>query len=200
MSEEQKLTGVRVAILVTDGFEQSEFTGPRDTLLQEGANVTVISNQLGKVQGFHHTDRGDQFDVDLTFDDADADDFDAVVLPGGVVNADQIRVVPRAQQFVREMQQDGKIIAVICHGAWLLVSAGLVQGRTLTSWPTLQDDIRNAGGNWVNEQVVEDGNWISSRRPGDIPAFNQHIIDRLVQRVTLTARGTADEQRTQISG
>ncbi|MBI1891208.1 MAG: type 1 glutamine amidotransferase [Burkholderiales bacterium] len=197
--QDQRLAGVRIAALMTDGFEQAEFTGPRDALLKEGASVSVISNKLGKVQGVHHVQKGDAFDVDLAFEEADPDDFDAVLLPGGVVNADQIRIVPAAQQFVRSMQEDGKTIAVICHGAWLLVSAGLVKGHTLTSWPTLQDDIRNAGGNWVNEQVVEDGNWISSRRPGDIPAFNEHIIHRLSQALSQSARGTADESRAPLS-
>jgi protease I len=195
----QRLGGLRIAVLMTDGFEQAEFTGPRDALLKEGASVTVISNKLGKVQGFHHVDKGDSFDVNLTFDEADPSDFDAVLLPGGVVNADQIRIAPQAQQFVHAMQDEGKTIAVICHGAWLLVSAGLAKGRTLTSWPTLQDDIRNAGANWVNEQVVVDGNWVSSRRPGDIPAFNEQIIEQLSQKVSMSARGTADEQRTQMS-
>jgi protease I len=199
MAEEGRLGGLRVAALMTDGFEQAEFTGPREALQKEGASVTVISNKLGKVQGFNHTDKADAFDVDLTFDEARPDDFDAVLLPGGVVNADQIRIVPKAQEFVRSMEDDGKTIAVICHGAWLLVSAGLVDGRTLTSWPTLQDDIRNAGGTWVNEQAVVDDNWISSRRPGDIPAFNEKIIARLDQRMTMSARGTPDEQRTQLS-
>lgn len=199
MDTEQHLEGLRVAVLMTDGFEQSEFTGPRDALQQAGASITVISNHVGKVQGFKHVDKADAFDVDLSFDDAEADDFDAVLLPGGVVNADQIRIVPQAQQFVRNMQEEGKTIAVICHGAWLLVSAGLVQGRTLTSWPTLQDDIRHAGGNWVNQPVEVDGNWISSRRPGDIPAFNEKILETLQQRVNNSVRGTADEQRPGLS-
>ncbi len=199
MDTGQNLEGIRIAVLLTDGFEQSELTGPRDALLQAGASVTLISNHLGKVQGFNHVDRADTFEVDLTFADAEPADFDAVLLPGGVVNADQIRIVPQAQQFVRSMQQEGKIIAVICHGAWLLVSAGLVQGRTLTSWPTLQDDIRHAGGHWVNQQVAVDGNWISSRRPGDIPAFNEKILALLGQRIDMNVRGTADEQRPGLS-
>ncbi|RJG02463.1 type 1 glutamine amidotransferase domain-containing protein [Noviherbaspirillum sedimenti] len=199
MENTQGLEGLRVAILVTDGFEQSEFTGPRDALQQAGASVTVVSTHLGTVQGVKHVDKADTFDVDLSFDDADPEDFDAVVLPGGVVNADQIRIAPQAQQFVRSMQDAGKTIAVICHGAWLLVSAGLVQGRTLTSWPTLQDDIRNAGGHWVNQQVAVDGNWISSRRPGDIPAFNEKLIEKLGERVSVSVRGTADEQRPGLS-
>ncbi len=195
MDNTQGLEDMRVAILVTDGFEQSEFTGPRDALQQAGASTTVISTHLGQVQGFRHVDKTDAFDVDLSFDDADPEDFDAVVLPGGVVNSDQIRIVPQAQQFVRSMQDAGKTIAVICHGAWLLVSAGLVQGRTLTSWPTLKDDINHAGGHWVDQQVAVDGNWISSRRPGDIPAFNEKLLEALRQRIQMNVRGTADEQR-----
>jgi protease I len=193
---EPRLGGMRVAILVTDGFEQPEFTGPRDALEQAGASVTVVSNKLGKVQGFNHVDKGDQFDVDVTFDEVDYKDFDAVVLPGGVVNADQIRMIPQAQQIVKGMQQEGKPIAVICHGAWLLVSAGLVKGRTLTSWPTLQDDIRNAGGTWVDQEVVNDRNWVSSRKPADIPAFNEKMIEVIEKRFESSTRGTRDEQRS----
>ncbi|TCS37409.1 protease I [Paucimonas lemoignei] len=191
----QQLGGLRVAVLLTDGFEQVELTGPREALERAGASVSLISTHLGQVHGLHHVDKGDAFDVDLTFDDAEPEDFDAVLLPGGVVNADQIRISPQAQQFVRRIQDEGKIIAVICHGAWLLVSAGLVKGRTLTSWPTLQDDINNAGGHWVNQQVAEDGNWISSRRPGDIPAFNEKLVERLSERINLSARGTSDQLR-----
>lgn len=199
MENDQELAGLRAAILVTDGFEQSEFTGPREALQQAGISVSVISTHLGKVQGFRHTDKTDAFDVDLTFEDADAEDFDAIVLPGGVVNTDQLRIVPQAQEFVRSAHNAGKTIAVICHGAWLLISAGLVQGRTLTSWPTLQDDIRNAGGNWVNQPVAVDGNLISSRRPGDIPAFNEKLLETLETRLHRSVRGTADEQRPGLS-
>jgi protease I len=192
---EQRLEGMRVAILVTDGFEQPEFTEPKKALEQAGASVSVVSSKLGKVQGFNHVDKGDQFDVDLTFDEVDPKDFDAVMLPGGVVNADQIRIIPKAQQIVKGMQQDGKPISVICHGAWLLVSSGLVKGRTLTSWPTLQDDIRNAGGTWVDQEVVSDRNWVSSRKPADLPAFNEKMLEAISQRFDSSVRGTADEQR-----
>jgi protease I len=191
----QRLDGMRVAILVTDGFEQAEFTEPRAALEQEGASVSVVSNKLGKVQGFQHIDKADQFDIDLTFDEVDPKDFDAVMLPGGVVNADQIRIIPQAQQMVKGMQQDGKPIAVICHGAWLLVSSGLVKGRTLTSWPTLQDDIRNAGGKWVDQEVVTDGNLVSSRKPSDIPAFNEQMVEVISKRFDSSVRGTSDEVR-----
>ncbi|HEX7634834.1 MAG TPA: type 1 glutamine amidotransferase domain-containing protein [Noviherbaspirillum sp.] len=188
------LSGANIAILVTNGFEQVEFTGPRTALEQQGAATTVISVQRGKVQGFNHDVKADQFDVDLAFNETDPKDFDAVLLPGGVMNSDQIRIIPEAQRFVQQMDEDGKPIFVICHGAWLLVSARLVEGRTLTSWPTLQDDIRNAGGNWVDQEVVVDGNLVSSRKPHDIPAFNQKIVDVLFQRLHTGARGTRDEQ------
>lgn len=184
---QNELTGTRIAILVTDGFEQIELTGPRQALEDAGATTLIISAKPGQVQGFHHDVKGDAFDVIKTFDQVQADDFDAVLLPGGAVNADQIRIMPLAQRFVQAIQQSGKPIAVICHGAWLLVSAGLIRGRTLTSWPTLQDDIRNAGGSWIDQEVVEDGNLISSRKPDDIPAFNQRLLTRLKQHRAVTA-------------
>lgn len=191
---EHILAGMNIAILVTDDFEQVELTGPREALDSAGASSKIISNKRGKVQGFHHDVKADQFDIDLTFDEADPNDFDAVLLPGGAINADQIRIIPQAQQFVQRMQQDGKPIAAICHAPWLLVSAGLVKGRTLTSWPTLQDDIRNAGGNWIDQQVVVDANLVSSRKPADIPAFNDKMLELLSQRLSMSTRGTQDEQ------
>lgn len=188
------LNGANIAILVTNGFEQVEFTEPQTALEQQGATTKVICAERGKVQGFNHDVKADQFDVDLTFSEADPKDFDAVLLPGGVMNGDRIRIIPEAQRFVRHIDEDGKPIFAICHGAWLLVSARLVEGRTLTSWPTLQDDIRNAGGNWVDQEVVVDGNLVTSRKPGDIPAFNRKIVDVLFQRLHASARGTRDEQ------
>jgi protease I len=195
---EHKLNGMNIAILVTNGFEQVELTGPREALDEAGAITKIVSTEKGKVTGFHHDTKADQFDVALTFDEADAEDFDAVLLPGGVYNADQLRMVPQAQQFVRQIQEQGKPIAVICHGAWLLVSAGLVDGRKLTSWPTLQDDIRNAGGNWVDEQVVVDGNIVSSRKPDDIPAFNEKMLEVLTARFEGSVRGTSDDAGSSI--
>lgn len=186
---------MKVAILVTDGFEQVEMTAPRDALWQQGCEARIISNKSGKVQGFHHHDKADQFDVDLIFAQADAKDFDAVLLPGGVINGDQLRVIPEAQRFVRDIDDDGKPLFVICHGGWVLVSAGLVDGRTMTSWPTLRDDIINAGGDWIDKDVVVDGNWVSSRKPDDIPAFNQQLIDLLQQRQGGTLRGRRGDQQ-----
>jgi protease I len=196
---EHMLNGMNIAILVTDDFEQVEMTEPRQALEEAGANPKIISSKRGKVQGFNHDVKADQFEVDLTFDEAEPDDFDAVLLPGGAINADQIRIIPQAQQFVRRMQEEGKPIAVICHAPWLLVSAGLVQGRTLTSWPSIQDDIRNAGGTWVDQEVVVDENWVSSRKPADIPAFNDKMLGLLSERFSASVRGTPDEQPTGLS-
>lgn len=190
---DQNLNGMNVAILLTDGFEQVEFTGPRDALQQQGANTRVISTKKGKVQGFHHLDKADQFDVDLSFAEASPEDFDAVILPGGVANGDQMRIIPEAQRFVQAMDEAGKPIAAICHGGWLLVSAGLAEGHTMTSWPTLQDDIRNAGGKWIDQEVVVDGNLVTSRKPSDIPAFNNKVIDVMFQRQSGSAAGTRDQ-------
>lgn len=190
----EPLHGLNIAILVTDGFEQVELTGPREALEKAGAQTRLVSVRHGNVQGFNHVDKGDQFEVDLDFDEADPHDFDAVLLPGGAVNADQMRVIPKAQEFVRDMQREDKPIAVICHGAWLLVSAGLVKGRTLTSWPSLQHDVRNAGGKWIDKEVVQDGNWISSRKPDDIPAFNDKMIEVMSQKVRASVRGSPDER------
>ncbi|WP_454873590.1 type 1 glutamine amidotransferase domain-containing protein [Paraburkholderia xenovorans] len=173
------LNGHKVAILAVDGFEQAELIEPKHALTEAGATVQVISARPGTIQGFKHVDKGDTVEVDLTFDKASANDFDAVVLPGGVVNGDAIRLLPQAQAFVKAADSAKKPIAVICHGGWLLVSAGIVNGRTLTSWPSLQDDIRNAGGTWVDKEVVEDGNLISSRKPDDLPAFNKALIGQL---------------------
>lgn len=196
---DQILGGMNIAFLVNDGFEQIELTSPLEALQQAGANPKILSVKRGQVQGFHHAEKADQFDVALTLAEADADDFDAVMLPGGVFNADQIRMSTHARQFVREIQDAGKPIAVICHGAWLLVSSDLVRGRTLTSWPSLQDDIRNAGGIWVDEPVVIDGNLVSSRKPDDLPAFNEALLELLSQRFVRSARGTADEQAAGLS-
>ncbi|APR39725.1 type 1 glutamine amidotransferase domain-containing protein [Paraburkholderia sp. SOS3] len=173
------LKGCKVAMLAVDGFEQAELLEPRRALAEAGATVHVISAKPGKIQGFKHVDKGDAVDVDLTFEKATPDDYDAVVLPGGVVNGDAIRVLPAAQAFVKAVDHARKPIAVICHGTWLPVSAGIIKGRTVTSWPSLQDDIRNAGGTWVDKEVVEDGNFITSRKPDDIPAFNKTLIAQL---------------------
>lgn len=177
---DNELAGCKVAVLAVDGFEQAELIEPKRALTQAGAEVHVISAKPGKIQGFKHVDKGEQVAVDATFDKARPEEYDAVVLPGGVVNGDAIRLIPEAQAFVRAVDMAKKPVAVICHGGWLPISAGIVKGHTMTSWPSLQDDIRNAGGTWVDEQVVEDGNFITSRKPDDLPAFNKKLIAQLL--------------------
>lgn len=173
------LSGKRIAMLVTDGFEQAELTGPKDALEQAGARVDILSTEEGSVKGWNHDKPADDFEVNLTFKSANVDQYDAVVLPGGVQNSDTIRLDKDAQQIVKQVDSAGKPIAVICHGGWLLVSAGLVKGKTMTSYKTLKDDLTNAGANWVDQEVVKDGQWISSRQPDDIPAFNRELIQAL---------------------
>ncbi|MCE5976977.1 type 1 glutamine amidotransferase domain-containing protein [Pseudomonas sp. JR33AA] len=174
-----QLNGKRVAFLVTNGFEQVELTGPRDALENSGAVVDILSEKKGTVRGWNHDEPADAFRVDATFDSAQLDLYDALVLPGGVQNSDTIRMIPGAQKLVKSHEAAGKPLAVICHGAWLLISSGLAKGKRMTSYKTLQDDIRNAGGIWVDEQVVVDGNLITSRQPDDIPAFNEQLIKAL---------------------
>jgi protease I len=171
-----KLDGVRVAILVTDDFEQAEFTEPKKALEQAGATVKVVSPKPGQITGMNHDVKADTFNVDMTLDQANPADFDAVMLPGGALNADALRMNPRAQEFVRQIDSSGRPIAFICHAPWLLVSAGCVKGRTMTSWPSIQDDIRNAGGTWVDKEMVRDRNWVSSRSPQDLGAFNPAMV------------------------
>ncbi|HEY3343297.1 MAG TPA: type 1 glutamine amidotransferase domain-containing protein [Anaerolineaceae bacterium] len=168
---------MRVAILVNDDFEQVELTEPRKALEGAGARTVLISPHAGQVQAFNHDQKGDKFSVDLVLDQANPDDFDGLLLPGGALNADSLRMVRKAQDFARQFDQDGKPMAVICHAPWLLVSSGLVDGRRLTSYYTLQDDIRNAGGHWQDREVIHDRNWVTSRSPKDLPAFNQAMID-----------------------
>ncbi len=172
----RELEGMRVAVIVSNDFEQAEFTDPRKALEEAGADVVVISPKEGKVQGVKHDEKADKFDVDMRLDEADPDDFDALMLPGGALNADFLRVNKNAQEFVKRIDQEGKPMAVICHAPWLLVSSRLVKGRTLTSYHTIQDDIRNAGGNWQDKEVVRDGNLVTSRQPSDLPAFNREMI------------------------
>jgi protease I len=174
---ETKLDGMRVAILVSTNFEQVELTEPREALEHAGATIKIVSPKSGKITGMKHDEKKDDFNVDLVLDKANPDEFDAVLLPGGALNADFLRVQPKAQEFVRKFDQTGKPMAVICHAPWLLVSAGLVMGRTLTSYHTIQDDIRNAGGNWQDREVIRDRNWITSRQPSDIPAFNREMLN-----------------------
>jgi protease I len=173
---EKTLEGMRVAILATDGFEQAELEEPRRALEAAGAKTLLVSPKGGTLQAMNHDEKASEFAVDLELEEAEPDQFDAVLLPGGALNADHLRVDEDAKRFVQAIDRAKKPIAVICHGPWLLVSAGLTKGRTLTSYHTIQDDIRNAGGHWTDQETVRDRNWISSRKPGDIPAFNKAMI------------------------
>ena len=171
-----QLSGLKIAAIASDGVEQVELLEPKQALENAGAEVKVIAPKPGSIQGLKHYDKAGQIPVDVALDRANPADFDAVLLPGGVINADALRMEKKAQDFVRQVDRAGKPIAVICHGPWLLVSAGLTLGRVLTSWPTLQDDIRNSGGKWEDREVLRDGNWVSSRKPADLPAFNREMI------------------------
>jgi protease I len=175
-SGKQSLTGLKVAILATDGFEVAELVKPRKALEEAGARTTVIAPKEGPIQEFNHDEKGEKVNADLDLGSARAADFDAVLLPGGALNADALRVNKDAQKFVRGMDSAGKPIAVICHAPWLLISAGLTRGRKMTSYHTIADDVRNSGANWEDREVIRDGNWVSSRQPDDIPAFNREII------------------------
>ena len=177
----QALQGKRVAILMTDGVEQVEYTGPRGFLEEQGAQVTLISPKPtgDEVQGFNHLTPADRFKVELDVRDARPADFDALVLPGGVANPDQLRLSTEAITFIREFGRENKPIAAICHGPWTLIDADLVTGKHVTSWPTLQLDLQNAGATWTDEQVVVDGKLVTSRKPDDIPAFNQALLSEL---------------------
>ena len=174
---DQQLKGCKVAILVEENFEQVEMVEPRKALEQAGADILLLAPRMGEVHAMHHDERGDPFPVDIPIDQANPDDFDAVLLPGGALNADKLRMNEAARNFVQQFDRQGKPMAIICHAPWLLVSSGLVRGRTLTSYYTLQDDVRNAGGIWQDRQVVRDRNWVTSRNPKDIPAFNHAMID-----------------------
>jgi protease I len=176
-----KLDGKKVAFLFTDGVEQVELEKPADAVRGEGADVDYVSLEEGEVQAFNHLDHGDRIPVDRKVADASADDYDALVLPGGVANPDFLRMDENAVNFVRSFVQQAKPIGVICHGPWTLVEADVLKGRTITSWPSLKTDIRNAGGNWVDEEVHVDEGLVSSRRPDDIPAFNDKIIEEFAE-------------------
>jgi protease I len=164
-----------VAILATDGFEQSELLEPRKALDEAGAKTEVISLKSGKIKGWNHTEWGDTVAVDKTVDSADAKNYDALLLPGGVMNPDKLRTDPKAVAFVKAFFEAKKPVGAICHGPWTVIEAGAANGRTMTSWPSLKTDIQNAGGIWVDQEVVVDGNLVTSRNPKDIPAFNREI-------------------------
>ena len=170
------LRGKRVAILVTDGFEQVELLEPRQALDEAGATTTVVSPAGDRVRGWNTKEWGNQIPVDIPLKEAKAQDFDALLLPGGVMNPDRLRMDPKAVSFIKHFTDSGKPVAAICHGPWTLIEAGAVRGRTLTSWPSLKTDLMNAGANWIDQEVVRDGKFVTSRKPDDIPAFNRETI------------------------
>jgi len=185
------LSGKRVAILATDGVEQVELTEPRKALDSAGALTKVVSPKPGSIKGWNHTNWGDPIKVDVTLENTSSDDYDALLLPGGVMNPDHLRTNASAVNFVRAFFEAGKPVAAICHGPWLLVEADVVRGRNVTSWPSLQTDLRNAGANWTDSQVVTDHGRVTSRKPDDIPAFNKKMIEEF-------AEGVHEEQRASV--
>ena len=185
----QQLQGKKVAILATDGVERIELTEPRKALDAAGARTVVVSPKSGSIKGWEHDHWGDSITVDQSLDDARADQFDALMLPGGVMNPDHLRQNERAVQFVRSFFDAGKPVAAICHAPWMLVEADVVNGRTITSWPSLRTDIMNAGAEWVDREVVTDEGLVTSRKPDDIPAFSRKMIEEF-------AEGVHEAQRT----
>lgn len=176
-----QLKNRKVAILIADGFEQVEMTEPRKALQAAGAKSEIVSPSKGKVKGWQHDHWGDEFPVDKPVKGARSEDYDALLLPGGVMNPDKLRIDGDALNFVRGFFQAGKPVAVICHGPWTLINAGVVRGRRITSWPSVEMDLRNAGAEWVDDEVVVDGGLVSSRKPADIPAFNQKMIEEFTE-------------------
>lgn len=177
----QDLKNKRVAILVADGFEQVEMTQPKQALEQAGAQTFIVSPQRDRVQGWNHFDKADYFSIDVPLDQANPQEYDALLLPGGVANPDQLRTQPKAVQFVKSFFEAGKPVAAICHGPWTLIEAGVVQGRKVTSWPSLKTDLQNAGATWVDQEVVVDQGLVTSRNPQDIPAFNRKAIEEFAE-------------------
>jgi len=176
-----QLNGKRIAILATDGVEQVEMTEPRKALEAAGAKTELVSPAKGQLQAWQHLEKGDKFPVDVQLDAADPNNYDALVLPGGVANPDQLRTMPKAVQFVKSFFEQDKPVAAICHAPWMLVEADVVRGKTVTSWPSLHTDLKNAGAKWVDREVVEDDNLVTSRKPDDLPAFNKKIVELFSQ-------------------
>lgn len=172
----ENLKGLKVAILITDGFEEVEMVKPREALKDAGAEARIISPKSSRVRAWAMTEWGKEYPVDTPLNDAQAGDFDALVLPGGVMNPDKLRMEPKAVAFVKEFFSSDKPVAVICHGPWTVIEAGAAKGKKITSWPSLKTDLQNAGAKWVDQEVVVDGNLVSSRKPDDLPAFNREMI------------------------
>jgi len=177
------IQGKRIAILATDGFEQAELLEPKRNLESAGAITTVIAPKAGQIKGWAEQNWGQSVNVDQTLDEADPNNFDALLLPGGVMNPDKLRMDERAVNFAKAFNDSGKPIGAICHGPWLLVEADVVEGREITSWPSLKTDIENAGGDWVDREVVADNGIVTSRKPADIPAFSQKLIEEIAEGV-----------------
>lgn len=179
MESQQKLQGKKVAALMTEGFEQAEYVEPRKALENAGATVHVVSLKSGEIKAWDDTDWGDTFPVDLAIDAADPSQYDALLLPGGVMNPDKLRMEPKAVQFVKHFFDQKKPVGAICHGPWLLAEANVLQGRTVTSYPSIQTDLKNAGANWVDQEVVTDMGLVTSRKPADIPAFSRELVEEV---------------------
>ena len=175
------LEGKRIAFLATEGVEQVALDQPLEAVRGAGAEAELVSLEAGEIQAFHHLDKGDRFHVDRTVEEARAEDYDGLVLPGGVANPDRLRTDERAVAFTRSFFEQGKPVAVICHGPWTLIEAGVVRGRTITSWPSLETDVRNAGGTWIDEEVHVDDGLVSSRKPDDLPAFCAKAIEEFAE-------------------
>ena len=188
----ETLNGLKVAVLVTDGFEQVEMTEPRKALDEAGAETRLVSPKDGQVKAWKFTEWGDTFPVDMPLDSARPDDFGALLLPGGVINPDKLRTIPEAVAFAKAFFDAGKPVASICHGPWTIIEAGAARGRRLTSWPSLKTDLRNAGAEWVDQEVVVDQGLVTSRKPDDIPAFNPEVV-----KLFASARGQSRQAAAQ---
>ncbi len=178
---EKKIEGLKVAILATDGFEQSELLEPKKALEEAGAEVSIVSLEAGAIKGWNHTNWGETVAVDLTVDAARAEDFDALQLPGGVMNPDKLRMNEKAVGFIKAFFEAGKPVAAICHAPWTLIEADVVRGREVTSWPSLRKDLENAGARWTDAEVVTDNGLVTSRKPQDLPAFNRKMIEEFAE-------------------
>lgn len=194
----ESLNGKKIAILAADGFEQVELEKPLKALREGGAEVEIVSPSSGTILGMNHENKGDRFEVDRTLDDSSAQDYDGLLIPGGLINPDTLRSNEQAVRFTREFFEAGKPVAAICHGPWVLIEAGVVEGRKLTSWPAIQTDVKNAGGHWIDEEVVCDRGLVTSRNPDDIPAFIDKMIEEFCEgKHRSQARATAEADRAE---
>jgi protease I len=185
---EAKLDGKKVAILVTNGFEEEELTSPQEALEEAGAETEIVSPAEKKVRSWDETDWGSKFKVDVLLADADPNDYDALLLPGGVMNPDHLRLEPKAIEFIRHFFEAGKPVGAICHGPWTIIDAGFARGRRMTSYPSIKTDLKNAGANWVDEEVVVDNGLVTSRKPADLPAFNRKLVEEIGEGVHQPSR------------